>query len=170
MTKLRHFDGFGTARFITFTCYRRRRLLTTPATRWTIVNGLHHLRTERGIRILAWVIMPEHVHFVLLPPDSEELGRELGRFKSWTARQIIDAGEVRTAIAKRNTGHAAVWQRRCYDHNCRTVETVKEKIAYCHANPVKRRLVSSPELWLWSSYNWYQGEGRVVLEIDGIES
>jgi len=63
----------------------------------------------------------------------------------------------------------ALWQRRCYDHNCRTPETVVEKINYCHYNPVVRGLVNSPGEWIWSGYNWYQVNRNVPIKMDGIE-
>jgi putative transposase len=43
------------------------------------------------------------------------------------------------------------WQKRCYDHNCRTNETVLENIKYCHKNPVTRGLVKDPGDWQWSA-------------------
>jgi putative transposase len=73
-------------------------------------------------------------------------------------------------ILQRPDGSPAVWQRRCYDHNCRTPEIVVEKLKYCHDNPVKRGLVNHPEDWPWSSYNWYQGRRDGIFEIDGYEA
>jgi hypothetical protein len=60
-------------------------------------------------------------------------------------------------------------QRRCYDNNCRTSERVREKIEYCHNNPVVRKLVSAPGQWQWSSYNWYIGKRDVPIRIDTFE-
>ena len=61
------------------------------------------------------------------------------------------------------------WQKRCYDHNCRTLETTLEKISYCHNNPVRRGLVAEPGDWRWSSYNCYQGVEDVPLTVDRFE-
>ncbi len=166
MPKLRHFDNLGTARFITFTCYRRYRYLTTLLSRTILLEGLTHLRTYRHIRVFGWVLMPEHVRLVLRPPDQCDLGDAIGRFKAWTSRAILNAPAFRDKVLLRSDGRRALWQRRCYDHNCRTPEDVREKIAYCHKNPVRRGLAAHPSDWPWSSYNWYQGEGRIVLEID----
>jgi putative transposase len=113
--------------------------------------------------------MPEHVHLVLLPPDGLGLGDAMGRFKSWTARQILNDPEFRGIVLQRNDGSPALWQRRCYDHNCRTPEATNQKVEYCHYNPVRRGLVDHPSKWPWSSYNWYRDEEEVVLGIDGIE-
>ena len=63
-----------------------------------------------------------------------------------------------------------LWQRRCYDRNCRTPESTREKIEYCHANPVRKGLVSHPWQWQWSSYNWYEGRNDVPIQMDAIEA
>ena len=104
MPTLRHYDNLGTARFVTFSCYRRYQLLT----------------------------------------DSTVICRFL----------------------RGNEERRLFWQPRCYDHNCRGVETVKEKIKYCHKNPVVRGLAESPEEWEWSSYCWYHGIENVPIEMD----
>jgi putative transposase len=41
-----------------------------------------------------------------------------------------------------------------------------EKIEYCHNNPVKQGLAVEPTDWKWSSYGWYYGEKKSILEID----
>ena len=41
-----------------------------------------------------------------------------------------------------------------------------EKLNYMHKNPVKRGLAAAPQLWLWSSYRFYQyGERMRVRRI-----
>jgi putative transposase len=173
MPKLRHFDHLGTARFVTFSCYRRRPLLEDMNARKIIIAELARLRQDRNIKLIAYVIMPEHMHLVVLPPEGLKLGPAIGIFKTRTAHAILDFWrsdqQQRGRIVKRESGDAAVWQRRCYDHNCRTPDTVLEKVRYCHNNPVTRRLVERPEDWPWSSCRWYLGHREGVLEIDGIE-
>ena len=59
----------------------------------------------------------------------------------------------------------ACWQRRYYDFNVFTECKHVEKLRYMHCNPVKRRLVTSPELWRWSSFRayWLGEEGPVKI-------
>ncbi len=59
-----------------------------------------------------------------------------------------------------------LWQRRCYDRNCRTEEEVWEKVNYCHNNPVKRGLVSRPEDWQWSSCRSFIRNDDALPEIE----
>jgi putative transposase len=116
-----------------------------------------------GFKLFAYVIMPEHVHLVLFPPDGLKLGLLIREIKSKMAREYfaITMSDIR--------GQKVFWQKRCYDHNCRTMEKVREKIEYCHNNPVKCGLVSEPSEYIWSSYNSYQGKRDVPPAIDAYE-
>ena len=107
--------------------------------------------------------MPEHVHLVLFPPDGMKLGLVIREIKSRSAKLYF-----KDSITLPSGSRHIFWQKRCYDHNCRTCETVREKIIYCHNNPVVRKLVEEPSQWRWSSYNWYMGEREVPLVIDGV--
>ena len=113
--------------------------------------------------------MPEHVHLVIHPADGLRIGQWIGELKSKSARKIFANGHpaakrlsVRNGDYRRNQ----FWQPRCYDHNCRSVSTVKEKIEYCHKNPVTRGLVETPGEWKWSSFGWYDGEKNGPIEMD----
>ena len=116
-----------------------------------------------GFSLLGYVFMPEHVHLVLLPSERTQLGRLIGEIKSLSARRFFASAEIGSLEATR-----VFWQRRCYDHNCRTPDTVREKIRYCHNNPVSRGLVNDPSEWEWSSYNAYAGKSDVPLTINAI--
>lgn len=163
MTKLRHYDHTGSARFVTFSTYRRIRTLDDDQLKLIVVDELKSLRTKYGIKIHGYVLMPDHVHLVLHPPDSMELGRKIGELKSLSARRYF---------AERNVSPSAetriLWLRRSYDHNRRDTDSVVEKVNYCHNNPVKKGLVTEPGEWRWSSFNWYQGREDVPLEIDAV--
>jgi len=107
--------------------------------------------------------MPEHVHLVLFPSEGMKLGLVIREIKSRSAKRFFEGSGIGPPGAKR-----VFWQRRCYDHNCRSVETVRQKVRYCHKNPVTRGLVTSPSDWEWSSYNWYHGVANVPLRMDPI--
>jgi putative transposase len=175
MTRLRHFDHLNTARFITFSCYRRLPLLNSQETKDIFVGHLQLFRERTGIKVFGYVVMPEHVHLVLYPPADISLGREIGKLKAYAAidlMKVLDSLSEPVPRRCQSDGSEAdvraFWERRCYDHNCRTPETTIEKINYCHNNPVKRGLVSEPAAWPWSSYRWYQGFDA-LLAMDMIE-
>ena len=176
MTRLYHYDRLETARFVTFSCYQRRKLLKSGLELSIVSSHINRLREKLGFRIHGFVLMPEHVHLVVTPPKDSKLGVEIGRMKARSAMEILSHWRSmehyipeRSARKIHNAGQPVFWHRRCYDHNCRSIETVREKIQYCHNNPVKRELVKEPRDWKYSSYNWYLGERDVPILIDPIE-
>ncbi len=166
MPKLKHYDNLGTARFITFSCYQNRNYFSDKNSILIFLKHLKKFRADYVVKVLGYVIMPDHIHLVLYPPDGVKLGVLIGQLKGRCSRELI---ELRNDISHRANGQPAIWQRRCYDHNCRTLDIVIEKINYCHLNPVKRGLVQTPSDYNWSSYRWYEGYKNIVFEIDGIE-
>ncbi|MFH2049381.1 MAG: transposase [bacterium] len=166
MPRLKHYDNLGTARFITFSCYKRYKYFNNQINIKIFLNHLKIICVTQKINILGYAIMPDHVHLVLLPIIEMKLGKIIGQLKGRTAKEIIS---VEKNVLRRSNGQPAVWQRRCYDHNCRTREIVIEKINYCHNNPVASGLVHNQNDWKWSSYNWYRNNGEIVMEIDGMK-
>jgi len=164
MTKLRHYDNLGTARFVTFNCYRELPSLNSNMAKELLIKYIEMARDKHSIKIMGYVIMPNHVHLVMLPEKDMKLGLVIREIKSRMAKEYFARMENLSRGAQR-----VFWQKRCYDHNCRTPETTKEKIIYCHNNPVRRGLVKSPGNWKWSSYNWCQGNKNVPLQMDEME-
>jgi len=164
MPRLKHFDHEDTARFVTFGCYRGLAFLNNDSAKQIFIEELDRLRAKHQFKILGYVVMPEHVHLVLYPPDGMPLGLVIREIKSCSAKRYFAlGGPVRPGERR------VFWQRRCYDHNCRSTETTVEKIRYCHNIPVRRGLVSEPGEWRWSSYSCYHGADDVTLRIDRIE-
>jgi putative transposase len=163
MVQLRHYDNTGLVRFVTFNCYRNQPSLSDNLARTILIECLDAARRKHGFRLYGYVIMPEHVHLVLHPAGERSLGLLVREIKSLSARKWFALRPVGRA------GDARVfWQKRCYDHNCRTPEDALEKIAYCHNNPVRRGLVADPAEWRWSSHNWFQGVRDVPLAMDAM--
>lgn len=89
---------------------------------------------EDRIASLAWVIMPEHVHW-LLELKQGSLSRCLQAFKSRLARA------ANTAMSR----SGSVWQPGFYDHRVREDEDLLVQARYLVDNPVRRGLVSRIE-------------------------
>jgi putative transposase len=161
--KLRHLDDLGTARFVTFSCWMRLPGLREPNAMPILAEEVVAARLKYRFALLGYVFMPEHVHLVILPPEQMELGRVMGEIKSKMARRYFALTAIPTSGSKR-----VFWDKRCYDHNCRSSQAVAEKIRYCHNNPVTRGLVSDPADWKWSSYNAYHGRLDVPLTVQPV--
>ncbi len=170
----RHYDHDGRIRFVTFATRQLTPVLSNSCYRDIVVECLEEVCAEYKVRIIAYVVMPEHVHLMLLPPIEICLAPVIGDIKRLSAKRIHLRMSPDSELAKRLTtvrcGQArfSLWQKRCYDHNCRTVQSVRRTIDYCHMNPVRRGLVKRPEDWRWSSYRGYcDGVGERAFTIIG---
>ena len=176
MNQIIHFDNTNTARFVTFSCYHNYNLIKSDSVRMIFVKHLDRLRKKDSYKIYGYVIMTNHVHIVIHPSQDILLSKIIGELKSMTAREIIDLWQTmgmkifdKLKIYKNGKERFAFWQKRYYDHNCRTKEKTIEKINYCHNNPVKKGLVEKPSQWRWSSYRWYNGMDDVLIDMDRLE-
>jgi putative transposase len=98
---------------------------------------------RRFYELVAWVVMPNHVHLLILPRVAVAI---LMRWlKGSTARR---ANQI---LAR--TGQP-FWQDESYDHYLRDVRQMERTIAYIEENPVSAGLAPSPEKWSWSSAGW----------------
>ncbi len=174
MPKLKHYNDPCSVRFITFACYHHLPLLNSDSARNCFAANLEKNRAKYGYLLLAYVVMPDHVHLLIQTPEKLDLGRIIGDLKSRTATEILNNWKSRDysilnrlRINRNGLAKYACWQRRCYDHNCRDRESVIEKINYCHNNPVKKGLAASAGDYPWSSCGWYEGKVDMLITPDG---
>jgi len=172
---LKHFDHDGRVRFVTFCTHDRLPLLTNWFSRNIVINELDQSRQANRFKLLAYVIMPEHIHLVFLPRIEEDVGRMIGKLKLDISTQLLTPLiDSRHPLASkltvtRNGLHRRVfWQRRCFDHNCRNEKSIFAKMNYCHRNPVTRGLVINAEDWIWSSCRFYMGLDNILLAMDSL--
>ncbi len=150
---LERYQEDGELHFVTFSCHGRKPLLDAPEARCAFERVLERVRTYYGMRVLGYVVMPEHVHLLVTEPKRARLATALQMLK-----QVV-SHELRT---KRGT---PFWQTRYYDFNVWSEEKRIEKLKYMHRNPVRRGLVERPEGWAWSSFNHYASRMDGVVEI-----
>ncbi len=146
---LRRYQDCGHLHFITFSCYRRKQLLTTE-NRSRFAIALERARVNYDFFVVGYVVMPEHVHLLVSEPEQRELA---------TAIQAI-----KQSVARRVGGR--FWEERYYDFNVWSDQKRAEKLRYLHRNPVHRGLVQNPEDWLWSSFRHYLTGERGIVEIE----
>lgn len=96
---------------------------------------------EQRYRLLAWCVMPNHVHVLIETRDGCPLSRVVQGWKSFTSK-LINQHLVRTGT---------VWMREYFDRYIRDDRHLAAVTAYIHGNPVKAGLVSKEQDWLYSS-------------------
>jgi putative transposase len=118
--------------FVTLCVKDRRHVLaneqTFEAIRATISQMLRW-------NVLAGVVMPDHVHFVMTP--SEDRALSVADFSTGFKRLL------RQSLPKQEWE----WQRRCFDRLLRSDESLQDKWLYVRNNPVRAGLVERWEDW-----------------------
>jgi putative transposase len=170
--KLLRIYGRGHLHFITFSCYRRQKLLGTARARNLFVRVLGEVRNRYQFSLVGYVVMPEHVHLLIGEPKKRDPSKAIQALKQSVSRRLrnknrrkIAPNQLRLGFALPETG-AHFWQRRFYDFNVWSHGKKSEKLQYMHCNPVKRGLVCDPKDWPWSSYSFYAGHNNGLLRID----
>ncbi len=102
-------------------------------------NALRHFDSQR-CELLAWVVMPNHVH-VLVRVGDAPLAALL---KGWKGRI---AREANLLLGRQGT----FWEREYWDTYMRDREQEVRARRYIQQNPVKAKLTREAKLWPWSS-------------------
>ena len=96
-------------------------------------DALEFLNGKR-IRLLAWCVMPNHVHLVFRILPGQRLSTVMHSLKSFTANK-----------ANKLLGRSGqFWQREYYDRMVRDAEELERAIRYVLNNPEKAGLVEWP--------------------------
>ncbi len=93
-----------------------------------------------GVEVWAWVLMPDHVHLVLVPSDADGIRRAL----AVVHRKY--AGHIHAKLKR--TGH--FWQGR-FGCVAMDEEHLATALRYVALNPVRARLTDRAADWPWSS-------------------
>jgi putative transposase len=116
--------------------------------------------------------MPEHFHILIGEPETGNPSTVLQVLKQSVSRRLLKPARKRPSnqplLCKEGdsiTTNRHFWQIRFYDFNVYSEEKRAEKLRYMHENPVKRGLVPSPELWLWSSFRAYTYRESSIVKI-----
>lgn len=152
-SSLKRYQNTGQSHFVTFTCYHRRPLMTTPSSRRIIESALERIRRNFHLRVYGYVVMPDHVHLLLSEPQYGTLADALKSLKQGVSRRLIG-----------NAEH--FWQKRYYDFNVRNYAQFVEKLRYIHRNPVRAGLCARPEDWDRSSFRHYATGCKGNVEIE----
>ena len=156
--------------FVTGTIIQWLPLFSNPEVAQIVLDSLAFMQENDRLILYAYVVMENHFHMVV---SSIELSKELGDFKSFTARKIIDyyiqkdAMPVLKALSNGKQSHKKdreyqFWQEGNHPQQIQTRGMMIQKIEYIHNNPVRRGYVNDPAHWRYSSAGNYESGSRVI--------
>ncbi len=89
------------------------------------------LHEASDVNSMAWVIMPDHIHWLFQLTENKSLSEVMKYFKARSAQQV-------NRYLKRRS---KLWQNAFYDHAIRKDEDVKAIARYIVANRLRAGLV-----------------------------
>jgi len=156
---LKHFNDPGHIHELTFSCYQKNRYFISDEICDIFINWLENARVKHAFKLLAYVIMPDHVHLLISPSNEDySISRILSGIK-------LPFSMMMAKVGLKPPG--PFWQRGGgYDRNIITRKTIESSINYIHENPVRKGLVDTPEEWKYSSASYYAGREIYPIKID----
>lgn len=135
-----------------------------------VVQDSIHFRDGKEYDLIAYTIMPNHVHLVIKPILDKLVDRSAASIKTAEAEtnrvmrssashyiltKILQDLKSKTALKgnKLLNRSGAFWQHESYDHVVRNDKELRRIVNYIIMNPMKAGLCETAEEWLWSYYN-----------------
>ncbi len=121
----------------------RHRWFTDPEPVSCVLTQFKEIEERGFVTSLAWVVMPDHLHW-LLELRASTLDDVVRRLKSSSG----------LALNRMKSRRGAVWQAGYYDHAVRAEESLRRQAMYIMGNPVRAGLTEKigeyPYAWmLW---------------------
>jgi putative transposase len=141
MSQLKHRTYPGCSYFITTKCAENRSIFQVPENAQILISTLFKYRNQAIYQLHEFVVMPNHLHLLLTPSQSTSLEKCVQFIKGASSHEI-----------HKQRGHKLeIWQKSFHDWTIRDESDWNEKANYIRMNPVRAKLVNTPEAWPFSS-------------------
>ena len=171
MTRSRYrFGDSNSPHFLTCTIAGWLPVFTRPETVEIVLNSWRFLQNEGRLTLFGYVILENHLHLIA---SADDLSEQIKRFKTYTARRIID--HLTTCNAQQSLSllrhlkpeykcesDYQLWEEGSHPQVIGSDEMMEQKLEYIHWNPVKRGYVDDPTHWRYSSARNYAGMPALV--------
>jgi len=160
VTNIRRYFEDSYAYFITTKTHNNLSIFNNEKNCKILLVALEFFKLVLDYKIFAYCLMPDHLHIILQTTGSYNFSYVMKMIKGNFARKYN----------KTNSKEGKVWQKTFYDEGIRNVAMLLQKIEYIHNNPVRAKIVTSPEYYPFSSYNYYHGKNYIgIPQIDTFE-
>jgi putative transposase len=114
----------------------------------------------RRYDLIAWVVMPTHVHIMIRPREGESLPRIVQSWKSYTGKRLKSLFPSACADGK-------FWAREYWDRYIRDEKHFRNALEYIQMNPVKAGLVLKSADWPFVGNNSGITPGNTEHQLGG---
>lgn len=123
--------------FVTVNTKAKQPLLAGAQEAECVISALRHLVPQ----LIAYCVMPDHVHFVYVTTVGKPLPRVVSQVKGRTSYDLHRLGSAEI-----------VWQRSYWDYYARDENALWPLIEYVLDNPVRRGFCERRDDWTYSGF------------------
>jgi putative transposase len=138
-----------------------------------IINSLKYCHEHKDLLLIAYIIMPTHLHLITSNTEHTSLSEIMRDFRHFTSGQIRKLLEEDNQAFYIESFHKAakglsdqdfkVWSYGFHPIALKSEKWLKQKMDYLHFNPVRKGFVELPEQWKYSSArNWILGDDSII--------
>ena len=162
--------------FVTTTCNQWLHIFESKPYYDLIINSLNFVSNKYKAAILGYVMMPYHLHFIVIFNEEENqlsnLMRDLKKFTSTHIRQLIqEAGNkdlLNKLVHEEKRQKYKIWMDGFDDVWLGKREIVETKLKYIHNNPLQPHwaLAEKPTDYPYSSAGFYYLDKPDLINFD----
>jgi len=153
--------------FVTTTAVQHAHIFQRDVIRRILVDGLYHLHVVGRTALYAFVIMLNHVHFIIRCREDYPLKDVMRDFKANTARLIVWQYHAErnqkvldfltAAVTRPKKQRFKVWEDGYNAKDVFSPNFLLQKMEYIHNNPLQShwQLAERAEDYIWSSARFY---------------
>lgn len=170
--------------FVTFAVINWIDLFIRNEYRQIMLDSWKFCRTNKGLELYAYVIMPSHVHMII-GSNKDELENIMRDMKKHTSGSLREAIKSHPAESRRewilwmmkragrknsNNIEFQLWQQDSHPIELNNTKQLSDTLDYIHNNPIVAGFVEKAEDFLYSSArNYYDKKGLIdVIRIDPV--
>jgi REP element-mobilizing transposase RayT len=143
--QLKHLEQtlWGYPYFITTVTLNKAPVFNCDANATILAENIQYYKTAGRYSLLGFVIMPDHLHLLIIPKSPHVISLIMQGIKGTTSRMIGKSGNTKGSI----------WQPGYFDYVLGREKELETRMTYMLENPVRKGLVDVAEKWEYSSAN-----------------
>lgn len=158
--------------FLTIVTYNRNPILVDNIN--ILRQAFKNTKKNYDFEILASVILPEHLHLIIIPKNIREYPKIIHSIKYYFSKNVQNIGGIVIppyvlSESKIKKGEKGIWQRRYYEHTIIDEEDLYKHLDYIHYNPVKHGVIENVKDWEFSSFDKFVEMNNYDIDWGSIE-
>jgi putative transposase len=184
MAKVTRFNLENYCHFVISKTYRNEKIFSEERTAGLLIQTIFEVKRKLNFRLLAFVVMPDHIHLMLVPDKRNSISDVMRHIKGRFSRRhnhlsrginspdygVQDHRAGNSSPHHKPDTHRAgnsslpgskVWQESFYDHVIRNRKELLQRLNYIYNNPVRKRLAEKSE-----DYKYSSATGKFRIDLD----